>query len=81
MEKKLEVLKRALELGAYIEVNFHDNEDLHQAEQKAKELNEMLGKETKYLNRGKNQWFQAPYEALEPIKVFSFGPNKEEETA
>ncbi len=78
MEKKLEVLKRALELGAKIDINFHNNDDLHQAEQNAKELNEMLGKETVYVTRNNHQWFQAPYEPLQPIKVSSYGPNKEE---
>ena len=48
MEKKLEILKKALEMGAKIEISFFRNESLEEAKLKADAIAEGLGLKTQY---------------------------------
>ena len=59
MEKKLEVLKKALELGAKINIAFHGNESLDQAREKAETIANGLGLEAQYsINEDDNTMFE-----------------------
>lgn len=48
MENKLEVLKKALEMGARIEISFHGNVSLDGAKEKALPIAKGLGMEVVY---------------------------------
>jgi hypothetical protein len=62
MEKQLEVLKKALEMGATINVNLHRVPTLAEAENKAKELCELAGREFVFNTHGnKSQWYATEY--------------------
>jgi hypothetical protein len=62
MEKQLEVLKKALEMGATINVNLHRVPTLVEAENKAKELCELAGREfVHHTHENKSQWYTTEY--------------------
>jgi hypothetical protein len=78
MEKQLEVLKKALEMGANIDIRFHNNISKEDAENKIKSLSELL--DLPYMERSteKNKWFVTDFLRYNNIVVTSFF--NEEET-
>jgi hypothetical protein len=72
MEKQLEVLKKALEMGANIDIRFHNNTSKEDAETKIKALSELL--DIQYTERGKdkNKWFITDYLRSSDIIVTSY---------
>lgn len=74
MEKQLEALRKALEMGARIDIHLHDNSDLDEAKEKVKIIADIIQSEMKYyeVESGTN-WFSA---GDSYFKVSSYGPNK-----
>jgi hypothetical protein len=72
LEKQLEVLKKALEMGANIDIRFHNNTSKEDAETKIKVLSELL--DIQYTERGKdkNKWFITDYLRSSDIIVTSY---------
>jgi hypothetical protein len=77
MEKQLEVLKKALEMGANIDIRFHNNTSKEDAETKIKVLSELL--DIQYTERGKdkNKWFITDYLRSSDIIVTSYFDEEE----
>jgi hypothetical protein len=77
MEKQLEVLKKALEMGANIDIRFHNNTSKEDAETKIKVLSELL--DLQYTERGKdkNKWFITDYLRSSDIIVTSYFDEEE----
>jgi hypothetical protein len=77
MEKQLEVLKKALEMGANIDIIFYNNTSKEDAETKIKVLSELL--DLQYTERGKenNKWFITDYLRSSDIVVTSFFDEEE----
>jgi hypothetical protein len=86
MKNQLEVLKKALETGAKINISFHGNGSLDQAEEKALPLAEALGLELNYYSNENEsalyQYFNADnYSSQITISSYYTIYKKEEETA
>jgi hypothetical protein len=77
MEKQLEVLKKALEMGANIDIRFHNNTSKEDAETKIKVLSKLL--DLQYTERGKNntKWFITDYLRSSDIIVTSYFDEEE----
>jgi hypothetical protein len=79
LEKQLEVLKKALEMGGCIQINFHQNKTKKEAENKIKELTEIIGFEYEEDRGDSISWFVAREGMPIKFKIVSFF--KEEGTA
>jgi hypothetical protein len=80
MDNKLAAIKQALEMGAYIEIKFHDNKSDEEAMKNAEVIASQLGKEVVYKSYQGARWFDTPRGPIDKISFASFCPSETTQT-
>lgn len=80
MDNQLAAIKQALEMGARIDIKFHDNQSDEEAQKNAEVIANLLGKEVSFKSYEDVRWFASPIGVIGKIDIVSFCPKQTTET-